>query len=123
MKALKDMTAKELIEHVEKYTDCMSIFHTQELLDALASKLKEAITPTHVIPITKIGEQMENWHGNIEPNKLKNAVAYLRERGKYLLDGTGFRPTCAAATDIRVTIAQEQMRLAVMREHARLGAA
>ncbi len=64
------------------------------------------------------------WSSPATPHetKLKYAIDFLRARGKYLLDGTGFRPTCAAATDIRVTIAQEQMRLAVMREHAHVGA-
>jgi hypothetical protein len=34
-----------------------------------------------------------------------SAIAYLRARGKYLLDeNCNWRPTCAKATDIRQTI-------------------
>ena len=36
--------------------------------------------------------------------KLKLAIAYLRSRGKYLLDGCKWVPTNAGKTDVRQTI-------------------
>ena len=38
--------------------------------------------------------------------KLKLAIAYLRSRDKYLLDGCVWVPTPAGQTDVRQTIAQ-----------------
>jgi len=37
--------------------------------------------------------------------KLAAAIAYLRSRGKYLLDGCVWVPTPAGQTDVRKTIA------------------
>jgi hypothetical protein len=36
--------------------------------------------------------------------KLKLAIAYLRSRGKYLLDGCKWVPTNSGKTDVRQTI-------------------
>jgi hypothetical protein len=36
--------------------------------------------------------------------KVKDAIAYLRSRGKYLLDGCKWVPTPAGQTDVRQTI-------------------
>jgi hypothetical protein len=38
--------------------------------------------------------------------KVAAAIAYLRSRGKYLLDGCVWVPTPAGQTDVRQTIAQ-----------------
>jgi hypothetical protein len=38
--------------------------------------------------------------------KVAAAIAYLRSRGKYLLDGCTWVPTPAGQTDVRQTIAQ-----------------
>ena len=37
--------------------------------------------------------------------KVREAIAYLRSRGKYLLDGCVWVPTTAEKTDVRKTIA------------------
>jgi len=37
--------------------------------------------------------------------KVREAIAYLRSRGKYLLDGCTWVPTPAGQTDVRKTIA------------------
>tara|TARA_R110000868_G_scaffold169483_1_gene404484 strand:+ start:145 stop:300 length:156 start_codon:yes stop_codon:yes gene_type:complete len=36
--------------------------------------------------------------------KVKDAIAYLRSRDKYLLDGCAWVPTTAEKTDVRQTI-------------------
>ena len=36
--------------------------------------------------------------------KVKDAIAYLRSRGKYLLDGCKWVPTTAEKTDVKKTI-------------------
>ena len=36
--------------------------------------------------------------------KVREAIAYLRSRGKYLLDGCAWVPTPADKTDVRQTI-------------------
>lgn len=38
--------------------------------------------------------------------KVKDAIAYLRSRDKYLLDGCKWVPTPADKTDVRQTIAE-----------------
>jgi hypothetical protein len=38
--------------------------------------------------------------------KVREAIAYLRSRGKYLLDNGKWVPTTAEKTDVRQTIAQ-----------------
>lgn len=38
--------------------------------------------------------------------KLASAIAYLRSRGKYLLDGCKWVPTTAEKTNVRKTIAE-----------------
>ena len=38
--------------------------------------------------------------------KVKDAIAYLRSRDKYLLDGCKWGPTTAEKTDVRKTIAE-----------------
>jgi hypothetical protein len=38
--------------------------------------------------------------------KVKAAIAYLRSRGKYLLDGCTWVPTPAGQTDVKKTIAE-----------------
>ena len=38
--------------------------------------------------------------------KVKDAIAYLRSRDKYLLDGCKWVPTTAEKTDVRKTIAE-----------------
>ena len=43
--------------------------------------------------------------------KVKDAIAYLRSRDKYLLDGCKWTPTTAEKTDVKKTI--EQYREAV----------
>ena len=44
--------------------------------------------------------------------KLKLAIAYLRSRGKYLLDGCAWVPTNAASTNVALTMQQyrEEMK-------------
>ena len=44
--------------------------------------------------------------------KLKLAIAYLRSRNKYLLDGCAWVPTNAASTNVAATMAQyrEEMK-------------
>jgi len=37
--------------------------------------------------------------------KVREAIAYLRSRGKYLLDGCTWVPTPAGQTDVKKTIA------------------
>ena len=44
----------------------------------------------------------------------KNAIAYLRERGIYVLDGK-FRPTDAPSTDITKTIARYKTQVEGLR--------
>ena len=38
--------------------------------------------------------------------KVREAIAYLRSRDKYLLDGCAWVPTTAEKTDVRQTMAQ-----------------
>jgi hypothetical protein len=54
--------------------------------------------------------------------KRAKAVAYLRARGKYILDpGTRWRPTATLQTDVRETMARAQQKdMLVMLEAERL---
>ena len=40
--------------------------------------------------------------------KVKDAIAYLRSRDKYLLDGCKWVPTTAEKTDVKKTIAERK---------------
>ena len=45
--------------------------------------------------------------------KVKAAIAYLRSRGKYLLDGCKWVPTPAEKTDVRQTMQQYREALCI----------
>lgn len=62
---------------------------------------------------------MSSVHNETQRTK---AIAYLRSRGKYIIDhDCAFKPTCAAATDVRRTwrealsnMAYEQAKISVI---------